>query len=93
MHALPPARSDGLSAGAGNVGRDTAILVATLGAAALLILGIGSALFTVVLLAILFLAFRTLCLRQIGGQTGDTAGALQQLAEIVILLVASVSLT
>jgi adenosylcobinamide-GDP ribazoletransferase len=32
-----------------------------------------------------------LCLSRIGGQTGDTVGALQQLAAIVILLVASAS--
>ncbi|TIT09671.1 MAG: adenosylcobinamide-GDP ribazoletransferase, partial [Mesorhizobium sp.] len=32
-------------------------------------------------------------LNQIGGQTGDTVGALQQLGEIAILLVASVSLS
>jgi adenosylcobinamide-GDP ribazoletransferase len=39
-----------------------------------------------------FFAFRALCLNQIDGQTGDTVGALQQLAEIAILLVASVSI-
>ncbi len=93
MHALPPARGNGLSAGAGSVSRDTAILGAALGAVALLLLGPDAAVFALVLLAVLFLAFRALCLRRIGGQTGDTAGALQQLAEIAILLVASVSLT
>jgi adenosylcobinamide-GDP ribazoletransferase len=31
---------------------------------------------------------RSLCLRQIGGQTGDTAGALEQMSEIAILLTA-----
>ena len=31
---------------------------------------------------------RWLCLRQIGGQTGDTAGALEQIGEIAILLTA-----
>jgi len=92
MHALPPARSDGLSAGAGGVSRDTAILGAGLGALALLPLGLNGFVAAMVLLSLLFLAFRALCLSQIGGQTGDTAGALQQLAEIAVLLVASVSL-
>ena len=92
MYALPPARGDGLSAGAGSVARDTAVLGAALGALALLCLGLSAAVAAIVLLAALFLAFRALCLDQIGGQTGDTVGALQQLAEIAILLVASVSL-
>jgi adenosylcobinamide-GDP ribazoletransferase len=93
MHMLPPARNDGLSVGAGAVSRDTAIAGAVLGAVALLCLGLAAAIVAFMLLAALFFAFRWLCLRQIGGQTGDTAGALQQLAEITILLVASVSLT
>lgn len=92
MHVLPPARGDGLSADAGSVSPETAIAGAALGALALLPLGFGAFLVTLVLLAILFVAFRALCLRQIGGQTGDAAGALQQFAEIAILLVASVSL-
>ena len=44
---------------------------------------------TAIFLAILMFAFRALCLRQIGGITGDTLGAAQQLAEITILLAAS----
>lgn len=93
MHLLPAARSDGLSAGAGTVSAETAVLGAALGALALLALGLGGAVFALVLLGLLFAAFRALCLNQIGGQTGDTAGALQQLSEITILLVASVSLS
>jgi adenosylcobinamide-GDP ribazoletransferase len=93
MHALPPARSDGLSAGAGSVSRETAAIGAALGVLALLCLGLSAAIVAIVLLALLLLAFRALCLGQIGGQTGDTVGALQQLAEIAVLLVASVSLT
>jgi adenosylcobinamide-GDP ribazoletransferase len=93
MHALPPARSDGLSAGAGRVSRETALAGAALGALALLPLGSGAFVITLLVLAALFLAFRALCLDRIGGQTGDTAGALQQLAETAILLAASVSLT
>ncbi|MER8761536.1 MULTISPECIES: adenosylcobinamide-GDP ribazoletransferase [unclassified Mesorhizobium] len=93
MHLLPRARSDGLSAEAGTVSAETAGIGAVLGAVALLALGFGAAVFAIILLGLLFAAFRALCLNQIGGQTGDTVGALQQLGEIAILLVASVSLS
>lgn len=93
MQVVPPARSDGLSAGVGAVSAETAALGAALGALALLALGLGGAFAALILLGLLFTAFRALCLNQIGGQTGDTAGALQQLGEISILLVASVSLS
>lgn len=93
MHLLPSARSDGLSAGAGTVAVETAIAGAVLGAVPLLLLGPGGAVVAVILLGLLFAAFRALCLNQIDGQTGDTVGALQQLGEITILLVASVSLS
>jgi adenosylcobinamide-GDP ribazoletransferase len=93
MHLLPPARSDGLSADAGTVSAETAIAGAVLGAIALLALGLSGAVAALILLSLLFAAFRTLCLDQIGGQTGDTVGALQQFGEIAILLIASVSLS
>ncbi|TPM30625.1 adenosylcobinamide-GDP ribazoletransferase [Mesorhizobium sp. B2-3-5] len=93
MHLLPPARSDGLSAGAGPVSLDTAIAGAVLGAIPLLLLGPGGAIAALILLGLLFAAFHALCLNQIGGQTGDTIGALQQVSEIAVLLVASVALS
>ncbi|AZO29565.1 adenosylcobinamide-GDP ribazoletransferase [Mesorhizobium sp. M1B.F.Ca.ET.045.04.1.1] len=93
MRLLPAARANGLSANAGSVSAETAIIGAALGAVALLALGLGGAIAALILLGLLFAAFRALCLSQIGGQTGDTIGALQQLAEIAVLLVASVSLS
>ncbi|TPL01658.1 adenosylcobinamide-GDP ribazoletransferase [Mesorhizobium sp. B2-4-14] len=93
MHLLPAARSDGLSAGAGPVSLDTAIAGAVLGAIPLLLLGPGGAIAALILLGLLFAAFHALCLNQIGGQTGDTIGALQQVSEIAVLLVASVALS
>lgn len=92
MHLLPPARSDGLSAGAGTVAFETAIVGVVLGAVPLLLLGLGGAIMALILLALLFAGFQMLCNAQIGGQTGDTVGALQQLGEITVLLVASVAL-
>lgn len=93
MHLLPSARSEGLSAGAGAVSREIAIVGGVLGAIPLLLLGLGGAIVAAILLGLLFAAFRALCLSQIGGQTGDTIGALQQLGEIAVLLVASVALS
>ncbi|TGQ94285.1 adenosylcobinamide-GDP ribazoletransferase [Mesorhizobium sp. M8A.F.Ca.ET.208.01.1.1] len=93
MHLLPPARSDGLSADAGTVSLGTAIAGGVLGAIPLLLLGPGGAIAALVLLGLLFAAFHALCLNQIDGQTGDTIGALQQVSEIAVLLVASVALS
>jgi adenosylcobinamide-GDP ribazoletransferase len=92
MHLLPPARADGLSAGAGTVSLEVAGVGAIIGAAALLLLGLGGAVTALVLLTALFFGFRLICLKQVGGHTGDTVGALQQLSEIAILLVASIFL-
>lgn len=89
MHLLPSARADGLSANAGSVSAGTAATGAILGAASLLLLGLGCGVAALALLAALFIAFRQLCLKQIGGHTGDTVGALQQFGEIAVLLVAS----
>lgn len=91
MHILPPARTDGLSASAGIVSRETALLGAAIGAVSLLALGFAAAIVALILLVLLLTGFSALCRRQIGGQTGDTAGALQQLGEIAVLLVAAAS--
>ncbi|WP_192245445.1 adenosylcobinamide-GDP ribazoletransferase [Mesorhizobium silamurunense] len=93
MHLLPSARVDGLSANAGTVAFETAAIGAALGAVSLLALGLGGAIAALILLGLLFAAFRSLCLSQIGGQTGDTIGALQQLCETAVLLTASVCLS
>jgi adenosylcobinamide-GDP ribazoletransferase len=89
MQMLPPARTDGLSAGVGSISSDTALAAAALGALALLALGLSGAVAAALCLGIVFFLFRSLCLSQIGGQTGDTTGALQQAGEITVLLVAS----
>jgi adenosylcobinamide-GDP ribazoletransferase len=54
-----------------------------------LCLGFGGALVALLLVAaaIVFLAW--LCMSQIGGQTGDVLGAVEQVSEILILLVAA----
>jgi adenosylcobinamide-GDP ribazoletransferase len=86
---VPPARSDGLSAGAGRPTPTNAAAAVLLGFVFLLA-SFGTARSVVALLLLLagLAVVRRLCLRQIGGQTGDVAGALEQLGEIVILLTA-----
>lgn len=93
MHLLPSARSSGLSADAGAPNAETALAGAALGALFLLVLGLPAALFCALLLLFWFMAFRKLCLAQIGGHTGDTIGAMQQGAEILVLLTASAILS
>src|SRR5690606_33553759 len=90
MNMLPPARADGLAAAAGPVSSEVTFGAAAIGLAALLLL-LGSAglLAAVLFLAIVFFAFRWLCLAEIGGQTGDTLGALQQAGVITVLIVAA----
>ena len=93
MRLVPPARQDGLAASAGRASSETAIAGLAIGAVALLALGLSGLVAATVILAIVFFGFRALCLRQIGGQTGDTLGALQQAGEIAVLLIAAAILT
>ncbi len=89
MFFVPPARGDGLSAGAGQPPRESAAAAAVLGVLILaLCLGVlpGFAALILLLIVIAFLAW--LSLAQIDGQTGDVLGAVEQVSEIVILLVA-----
>lgn len=89
MQMLPQARIDGLSAGVGTLSDSVVLTALAIGAMALLLLGLKGAVVAAICLALLFVAFRKLCLAQIGGQSGDTIGAIQQLAEISLLFAAS----
>jgi adenosylcobinamide-GDP ribazoletransferase len=87
LRLVPPARPDGLSADAGRP-PPASVAVAALLAFGLLLwsLGAARAMVALLLLLVAFGFMRRLCLRQIGGQTGDTAGALEQIGEIAVLL-------
>jgi len=89
MFLLSPARSDGLSHDAG---RPAGTIVAVAALLGLLILagcvGLVPAIAAAILLAIVIALMAWLSATQIGGQTGDVVGALEQVSEIVILLVA-----
>jgi adenosylcobinamide-GDP ribazoletransferase len=93
MHLVPPARTDGLAANAGSASADAAYISLAISAVALLALGISGLVVAAILLALVFFGFRAFCIHQIGGQTGDTLGALQQLGEMAVLLVAAAVLT
>ena len=90
MRGLTPARSDGLGATAGTPRMSGAMTAAAIGAAlGLAALGPGRGAVALCLAALVVFATAWLARRQIGGYTGDVLGALQQAAEIVILLAAS----
>ncbi len=90
---LPPARAEGLSYSAGRPDERTALTALVIGAViaallTLLLAGIWSALVALAGTAAVTLAFESLCRRRVGGQTGDTLGASQQLALAAYLLLA-----
>ena len=89
MARVPSARSDGLSAGAGAVADRTAFVALAIGAIVALPLGFGFLAAAVLVVAVVTSGVAVLCRRQIGGQTGDVLGALQQLCETGLLFVAA----
>lgn len=90
MRLVPNARQDGLSANAGEPPQNGALIAVLLGLLALfLCLGFGATLIAALLLACAIGLMAWLCIAQIGGQTGDVLGAVEQVSEIVILLVAA----
>jgi adenosylcobinamide-GDP ribazoletransferase len=89
MALVPPARRDGLAFAAGQPSGDRVITASVLGILILAIgLGpmLGIAALILLLVAIVLMAW--LSVVQIDGQTGDVLGAVEQVGEIVILLVA-----
>jgi adenosylcobinamide-GDP ribazoletransferase len=90
MWLIPPARSDGLSAGAGQPPPQSAIIAVVLGILCFVIgFGTGKAIVGLILLSIGVSIWGFIATRQIGGQTGDILGALEQVGEIVVLLMAA----
>jgi adenosylcobinamide-GDP ribazoletransferase len=89
MFFVPPARTDGLSFAAGQPPHESVAAAAVLGVLILaLCLGPLLALVALIFLLIVIALMAWLSLGQIDGQTGDVLGAVEQVAEIVILLVA-----
>jgi adenosylcobinamide-GDP ribazoletransferase len=87
---LPPARSDGVAASAGQPEAAAVIVAFASGgmlALALILpaVSLGAALFSIVLSAGVTWSFTRYISARIGGHTGDTIGATQQLTEIMSL--------
>jgi adenosylcobinamide-GDP ribazoletransferase len=90
MWLVPPARTDGLSADASRVSRRTAAIAGTVGLIALALAFEWTMSIAVALLLLFAVGgMARLCAKQIGGQTGDVLGALEQLGEIIVLLAAA----
>lgn len=87
MRFVPPARADGLSAQAGRPPPLSVVVAALLGALTPAVaFGLAPAAIALALAISAGLLIAWLSMRQIGGQTGDVLGALEQCIEIVILL-------
>jgi adenosylcobinamide-GDP ribazoletransferase len=93
MRRVPRARQDGLSAEAGVPPPQSADFAIAIGLGVLLIcLGFGATFITLILVALALGLIARLTINQIGGQTGDVLGAVEQASEILILLVAAARL-
>mgnify|MGYP001627823315 CR=1 FL=1 len=89
---LPAARTDGVSAGAGRPVPDAAYLALAIGGLAGLLLPIAQSGFFAALVAVLLAVLATELWtryvdKKLAGQTGDTIGAAQQIAETVFLVI------
>jgi adenosylcobinamide-GDP ribazoletransferase len=94
MGWIPQARRDGLAAAAGTPPPSSAIAAAMLGVVLLIFaFGLGRALILLLLLTLATVLLGWLSMRQIGGQTGDVIGALEQFNEMLILLVCAAIFT
>ncbi len=90
MAFVPLARADGLSSSAGQPPRQSAAIALALGTICLVLcFGASGALIGFLALALIGLLLAALAVKQIGGQTGDVLGALEQVGEAAILLIAT----
>ena len=90
MRLVPPARSDGLASGAGQPPWSSVVAAIVLGTIGLLFcFGIAGTALALLLLVLAGLSMARIVTTQFGGQTGDVLGALEQVGEAAILLIAS----
>ncbi len=90
MYAMPSARSDGISADAGQPSLKDAAIAMTLGVIVLFaLLPLSVALMAIIIGATLVGVLLYWAQRRLGGQTGDVLGAAQQLIEISVLVAAA----
>jgi adenosylcobinamide-GDP ribazoletransferase len=90
MHLVPPARSDGLSSGAGSPPGSSVVAALLLGSLCLLSsFGLKGTVIALLMLAATGFLLARVATRQFGGQTGDVLGAMEQIGEAAILLIAA----
>ncbi len=90
MSFVPPARADGLSSCAGQPPQQSAAIALALGTICLLFsFGPSGALMALLALGAIGLLLTRLAIKAIGGQTGDVLGALEQVGEAAVLLIAA----
>ncbi len=90
MRFVPPARTDGLSSSAGLPPAQSVAIALSLGIVALALgFGAGAMLVGILALAVIATLLARLAREQIGGQTGDVLGTLEQMAEAALLLIAA----
>ena len=90
MYAVAAARRDGLASSAGRPPGLSVVMAVTLGIVCLLLgFGFGGMMVSLIALALIGVALAAFAKRQLGGQTGDVLGALEQLCEAAILLIAT----
>jgi adenosylcobinamide-GDP ribazoletransferase len=90
MRLVPPARRDGLSASAGAPPAGRAWVSVLIGVVVLAVaLGVRNMVIALVLMLVGAGVIAALCRRKIGGQTGDVLGALEQVSECIVLMVAA----
>jgi adenosylcobinamide-GDP ribazoletransferase len=87
LHREPRARADGLAVSAGRPGRWPALAALLIGLAVVILAAGPVRGLVAAMAALLALLILPLARRQLGGITGDVLGAVEQLAEILILLV------
>jgi adenosylcobinamide-GDP ribazoletransferase len=90
MALVPPARSEGLAKSFGVPSHKVAAGAALIGALALVsCLGLGPGLLAAALLGAAGVATARLSMKALGGHTGDLLGAIEQVGEVLVLLVAA----
>jgi len=93
MYLVPPARAEGLSTSAGRPPGQSVAIALALGILCLLFaFGPKLAMIALLMLALAALLLARVAVRQIGGQTGDVLGALQQIGEATLLVIAAAML-
>ncbi|MCP1199796.1 adenosylcobinamide-GDP ribazoletransferase [Notoacmeibacter sp. MSK16QG-6] len=93
LHRLPNARGEGVACQIGHPSKAAVITALSIGFLALLPLGLIPLIVALIALAFVYGGMTALARWQIGGQTGDVCGTLEQIGEIAVLVLCATLLT